>query len=149
MNDDTNQRARINELRELLAAATPGNLSTAERHTPSECVECPMCQGDGEIEAADYCNFDGKALGVQFYGIGNEFGAHERLWSATIKALPMLLDLAERATSAREEALREAADAIARICPNIANLPDLYLNGIEDAKVAVLSLITGGGEREE
>lgn len=85
----------IAELRAMLAAATPGDLGTAERHTKSETVECPACQGDGELDAADYCNFDGVALGVQFYGIGNEFGAHEKLWTATIKALPMLLDAAD------------------------------------------------------
>ena len=67
------------ELEGLITAATKGDLATAELHTASEMVECPLC-GDGEIEAANYCNFDDIALGVQFYGIGNEFGAHEKLW---------------------------------------------------------------------
>src|SRR6478735_11335910 len=101
----------IARLRELLAAATRGDLSTAERHTASEYVECPLCH-EGEIEASDYCNIDAKALGVQFYGIGDEFGAHERLWNETLSALPGLLDLIERQARVIEEA-REALAEIA------------------------------------
>lgn len=93
-------------LRELLANATPGDLSTAERHTENETVECPLCH-EGEIEASDYCNIDGKALGVQFYGIGKEFGAHERLWSETLAALPDLLITLETLTQENAR-LREA-----------------------------------------
>lgn len=84
-------------LKALHEAATPGDLSAAEEHTASETVECPCCQGDGEVEAADYCNFDGVALGVQFYGIGQEFGAHEALWKYLRNAVPEILTLiAER-----------------------------------------------------
>ena len=77
----------LKALADLLAKATPGDLSTAERHTLQEAVECPFCQGQGEVEAADYCNFDGVALGVQFYGIGEQFGAHEALWNASVNFL--------------------------------------------------------------
>jgi hypothetical protein len=84
-------------LRRLLADATPGDLSSAERHTVNETVECPLCH-EGEVEASDYCNIDGKALGVQFYGIGKEFGAHERLWTETLAALPDLLTTLENLT---------------------------------------------------
>ncbi|WP_103727618.1 hypothetical protein [Novosphingobium sp. HII-3] len=84
-------------LKALHEAATPGDLSAAEEYTASETVECPCCQGDGEVEAADYCNFDGVALGVQFYGIGQEFGAHEALWTYLRNAVPEILTLiAER-----------------------------------------------------
>lgn len=71
--------ALADELEALITAATPGDLGSAQRHVGQETIECPYC-GDGEIEAADYCNFDEVALGVQFYGIGKEFGAHEDLW---------------------------------------------------------------------
>lgn len=87
----TDTNALADRLEALAAKATPGNLATAERHTESEFVECPFCQGDGEVEAADYCNFDGKALGVQFYGIGDEFGAHEKLWRKLIDNLPTII----------------------------------------------------------
>ena len=87
---DGMQSALGEELAALWAAVTAGDLSTAERHTESELVECPMCR-EGSIEAADYCNIDAKALGVQFYGIGPEHGAHERLWTAVIANFPAIL----------------------------------------------------------
>lgn len=83
------------KLRELHEAATRGDLTTAERHIKCETVECPACQGDGELDAADYCNFDGVALGVQFYGIGGHFGAHEALWRYFVQSLPAILAMAE------------------------------------------------------
>jgi hypothetical protein len=82
-------------LRALDEAATVGDLSTAERQAAEEIIECPICQGHGEVLAADYCNIDGKALGVQFYGIGSEFGAHEALWSYLRNAVPAILAMAE------------------------------------------------------
>lgn len=96
---------QTDELTELLAKATPGNLLTAESVT-DEVIECPVCQGEGEVDARDYCNFDHKALGVQFYGIGDEFLAHERLWSAVMNVLPTLLDQHD-AAAARIAALEE------------------------------------------
>jgi len=87
----------IQELRGLIAACTKGDLSTAQRYIKAETVECPACHGDGEVDAADYCNFDGVALGVQFYGIGEHFGAHEKLWSAVSAHLTALLDRLEAA----------------------------------------------------
>lgn len=83
------------KLRALDEAATTGDLSTAERHIKHEHIECPICQGDGEVLATDYCNIDSKALGVQFYGIGNEFGAHEALWTYLRHSVPAILAMAE------------------------------------------------------
>lgn len=83
------------KLRALYEAATRGDLATAERHIECETVECPACQGDGELDAADYCNFDGVALGVQFYGIGGQFGAHEALWRYLVQSIPAILAMAE------------------------------------------------------
>ena len=69
------------ELERLLADVTDGDLSTAEHSESGGSVECPMCGGHGEVEQdGHYNNFDGVALGVQFYGIGKHFGAHETLW---------------------------------------------------------------------
>ena len=97
-------------LEALEAKATPGDLSTAERHISSEWVECPACQGEGEVEASDYCNFDGVALGVQFYGIGKEFGAHEDLWKFYRNhALPLLRSKDDEITRLKAE-----RDALAR-----------------------------------
>ena len=45
-------------------------------------VECPHCDG-GTVDAGnDYCNFDGAAIGVQFYGIGTEHVAAEQYLDA-------------------------------------------------------------------
>ena len=92
-------------LRALAEKATPGKLSTAERYTEHEHIECPACQGDGEVLATDYCNIDEKALGVQFYGIGSEFGAHEALWSYLVNAVPEILALLEADKDERVAAL--------------------------------------------
>ena len=90
------------ELEKLIAEATPGDLSTAEL-SREEVIECPVCGGDGEVDAVDYCNFDHKALGVQFYGIGKEFGAHEKLWSYFMNNAPAIVEaLTERASMAAE-----------------------------------------------
>ncbi|KMS58788.1 hypothetical protein [Sphingobium cupriresistens] len=112
----------IAELRELLAACTKGDLTTAERRIACETVECPACQGDGEVEAADYCNFDSVALGVQFYGIGQEFGVHEKLWTAVVAALPALLDRVEAGEVWRKhyfDMAKAAGDLKAAIRPQL------------------------------
>jgi len=117
MTIEDQSRVDIAEMRALMEACTKGDLSTAERHIESEYVECPACSGDGEIEASDYCNFDGKALGVQFYGIGPEFGAHEKLWCAVTAALPALLTELE-ATRAAAERIAELEGALENILGN-------------------------------
>jgi hypothetical protein len=60
-------------------ACTPLDFDTATAgKSEGGWVECPCCGGEGDVEReADYCNFDGKALGVQFYGIGHAHGAAE------------------------------------------------------------------------
>jgi len=85
---------QIAELRILADKATALNLDTAQeiRQNNDECVECPVCCGDGHIEVErDYCNIDGKALGVLFYGIGEHHGLAEEYFRAfnpkTAKAL--------------------------------------------------------------
>ena len=80
-----------NRLSALAEKATKGDLSTAEEHIAEEWQECPFCDGSGEVEAARYCNFDSKALGVQFYGIGQEFSAHEALWRELVSNLPTII----------------------------------------------------------
>ena len=71
------------ELTGLAEAATPQDFDSAELKVENGHVECPQCGGQGEVELeADYCNFDGAAIGVQFYGIGHEFGAAEAFYRA-------------------------------------------------------------------
>ena len=53
-------------------AATPQDFISAQVGGAEEgWMECPGCGGEGSVElTADYLNYDGVALGVQFYGIG-------------------------------------------------------------------------------
>ncbi|MCQ1993678.1 hypothetical protein NNX13_28140 [Pseudomonas sp. Eb3] len=53
-------------------AATPQDFDSAQIADAEEgWMECPGCGGEGSVElTADYLNYDGVALGVQFYGIG-------------------------------------------------------------------------------
>lgn len=53
-------------------AATPQDFDSAQvADTEEGWIECPGCGGEGSVElTADYLNYDGQALGVQFYGIG-------------------------------------------------------------------------------
>ncbi|UVL59258.1 hypothetical protein LOY54_14445 [Pseudomonas sp. B21-032] len=54
-------------------AATPQDFVSAQVGGAEEgWMECPGCGGEGSVElTADYLNYDGQALGVQFYGIGD------------------------------------------------------------------------------
>lgn len=54
-------------------AATPQDFVSAQVAGAEEgWMECPGCGGEGSVEVtADYLNYDGQALGVQFYGIGD------------------------------------------------------------------------------
>lgn len=85
------------ELARLAEAATPGDLDTVP-NPPSEygghstgSYECPACQGAGEVEGETYCNFDGLALGVQFFGIGNAFKNYEAYFRAANPATVLSL----------------------------------------------------------
>lgn len=90
----------IAELEAAANAATPQDLDSAEEITkadPGAMIECPVCCGEGYASIEnDYCNFDNHAIGVQFYGIGPEFGAGERYFRAANPATILAL-LAERA----------------------------------------------------
>ncbi|WP_445572130.1 hypothetical protein [Pseudomonas sp. E102] len=92
------------ELKRLAEAATPQKFDTAEEKSGNGYIECPHCGGSGEVELeADYCNYDGVAIGVQFYGIGHEFGAAEAYYRAANPAAVLAL-------IAENEALRKDAE---------------------------------------
>ncbi len=87
--------SQYDKLKELALAATALNLDTAE--TVRDCSldeewECPLCDGDGYTPAGqDYCNIDSVALGVQFYGIGNEYINAENYFRAANPAAILAL----------------------------------------------------------
>lgn len=77
----------LKKIREAAEAATPGDLDTVNDPTDehsdrseSDYYECPACQGQGEIDGVTYTNFDHVAIGVQFFGIGNEHVNYERFF---------------------------------------------------------------------
>lgn len=75
--------------------------------------ECPVCCGAGEVEAkTDFCNIDGVALGVQFYGIGEHHGAAEAYFRAAKPEIILSL-LAER--DADKALIAEQAKSIAEL----------------------------------
>ncbi len=69
----------IERLKSAAEKCTPLNLDSAELERGDDvCIDCPVCGGEGYVDLEkDFCNIDGHAIGVQFYGIGNEFGAGE------------------------------------------------------------------------
>lgn len=94
----------LNELERLAREATPQDFDSAKIKPEGGWIECPHCGGNGEVELeADYCNYDGQALGVQFYGIGNAHGAAENYYRAARPAvvLAMIARIREMEAAAR------------------------------------------------
>ena len=92
----------IAELEAAAKAATPQDFDSAASKYENGTCECHVCGGEGTVDIeADYLNYDDAAIGVQFYGIGQEFGAAESYYRradpATIRAL-----LSERAELKRD-----------------------------------------------
>lgn len=107
----------INELAQSLKAAaekaTALNLDTAQEVRDEDgYLECPVCGGEGSVDAErDYCNIDGVALGIQFYGIGEHHGLAEQYFRiatpANILALVEALEKAQQ-RNAELESFRTA-----------------------------------------
>jgi hypothetical protein len=113
----------INELENLARAATPQDFDSAAEKAEGGFVECPACGGEGAVELeADYCNYDGTAIGVHFYGIGKEFRSAESYYRAANPATMLKLIKVIRAQQYALEAIAEAEwDASAKLLRNIAN----------------------------
>ncbi|MEX5744694.1 hypothetical protein [Massilia sp. X63] len=115
MNNNTNTAGEaldLNKLKALAKAATPQNFDSAQI-TNQGCIECPSCDGSGEVElTADYCNYDGRAIGVQFYGIGPEHRAAEAFYRAANPAAILELIALVRAGSEASTAQQGDDDLI-------------------------------------
>jgi len=123
MPDTTLTSAELDELEALAKAATPGDLDTVN-DPPDEYggksatgwYECPCCESVGEVEGVTYSNFDAVAMGVQFFGIGNEHKNYEAFFRAANPATILrLLSLARAGleASTAEESMRERAAELA------------------------------------
>lgn len=98
----TNTNELTAKLKAAAQKATALNLDTAQVKRGNDgYLECPCCEGAGYVEEEnDFCNIDGVALGVQFYGIGQHHGlAEEYLRAASpenVLALTEALEDAEK-----------------------------------------------------
>jgi hypothetical protein len=111
------------ELKEIEArakAATPGDLDTVPSPPTeyggceeSNYYECPFCCGDGSVDGRTYTNFDRVAMGVQFFGIGDEFGRYESYFRT----------MSPSTTLALVEEVRRLREALGRI-EEIAGMVD-------------------------
>lgn len=84
-------------------AATPQDFVSAQVGGAEEgWMECPGCGGEGSVElTADYLNYDGEALGVQFYGIGEPHVHAEAHYRAARPAV--VLAMVEEIRSLRQQ----------------------------------------------
>lgn len=138
----------LDGLERLAKAATPGDLDTVP-NPPTEYgghstgyFECPACGGEGEVEGETYCNFDGVALGVQFFGIGNGHKNYEAFFRAANPAT--ILALISQAREA--ERMRGALDSAGRILRNEAVSKPLRVVGAVAVIDQTLAPAAGGGE---
>ena len=107
------------ELKRLALQSTKLELNTAEivRDESGKYSECPMCCGDGTVDCeSEFVNIDGVALGVQFYGIGKEFGYAEQYFRAVTPTA--ILELLEQRDELLE-ALVLAEKALAHCKPDV------------------------------
>ena len=103
------------KLRELAMKATPQNFETAQiKPGNAASIECPFCGGEGLIASeGGYCNYDGVAIGVEFYGVGTEFGAAEAYYRAANPATVLaLLDSLDHAAKMYTETSGQLTEAI-------------------------------------
>ncbi|WP_313349120.1 hypothetical protein [Paracoccus sp. (in: a-proteobacteria)] len=107
MTDDAKLIERLDTLHK---SATAGNLDTAEIKQIGS-FECPLCDGNGEVEGEQFINYDGVAVNVLFSGIGEEFQDNSAWYSAISREWPQV---SARLTALTEEneRLREAAIAL-------------------------------------
>ncbi|UVX29576.1 hypothetical protein PRB81_gp29 [Klebsiella phage VLCpiS13f] len=134
----------ITELAQSLKAAaekvTALNLDTAQEVRDEDgYLECPVCGGEGSVDSErDYCNIDGVALGIQFYGIGEHHGLAEQYFRiATPSNILSLI-----------EGLEKAQQRISQLESRTVKLPDGWqfeeceMEGCENG--AIFSVGTGG-----
>lgn len=119
------------ELKAAALAATPQNFDTAELKVDEGYCECPVCGGGGAVEVlGEYTNYDDVAIGVQFFGIGPEFGLAEAYYRAANPAAVLEL-------IAENEALRKVANELRRWaqCENVHHCKEEFHEHDEECRV--------------
>jgi hypothetical protein len=124
---------QIESLKGAALAATPQDIDAAQRiehYEDGNHIECPICGGDGYVELnADFCNYDGEAQGVQFYGIGDAHVVAEAYFRAakpaTVLALIERLERAESAPTAVQAAQADDARRMRTLCRLLDAMDDM------------------------
>jgi hypothetical protein len=112
----TDIAAPCERLRAALEGVTPGDLDTAD-HTGTGSHDCPCCEGEGTVDGKTFTNFDGFAVGVQFFGVGDEFAKYEAFFRAANPAnITALLDTIEREAAEIERLRRGAGKSNDEVC---------------------------------
>lgn len=91
----------LQQLKALALAATPQNFDSWQVKSEGGEMDCPACGGEGTVERGnDYCNYDKAAIGVTFYGIGEDHRNAEAYYRAVRPAVVLdLIARIERAAS--------------------------------------------------
>lgn len=129
---------------EAALACTPGNLDTVPN--PSNeyggkeddgYYECPFCHGEGSVDGITYTNFDRVAIGVQFFGIGDEPKQYENYFRAIPPAVAAAMVQEIRALKG---ALGRTAEALgwfledSRFCVGVGGNPNVVESMIAKAR---------------
>lgn len=133
----------INKLEALAQRSTKLDLDTAEivRDESGKYSECPMCGGDGTVDAEnEYVNFDGVAIGVQFYGIGKEFGYAEEYFRAVLPSEIIKIVHSYRALLGAAKLALIIAEA------HIADIQNDETRALMMAELDSVRELAGGGE---
>jgi len=95
-------------------AATPQDFDSAQVASTEEgWIECQTCGGEGSVElTADYLNYDGQALGVQFYGVGDPHVHAEAHYRAARPAVVLAMVEEIRSLRLQLEQLKSASRVI-------------------------------------
>jgi hypothetical protein len=116
---------RLDEIERAAREATPGNLDTVP-NPPSEYggketghYDCPLCGGEGSVDGVTYCNFDGIAMGVQFFGIGEGFGKYETFFRLANPAAVLELVADNRTLRAELAAARGEGERMREAAANL------------------------------
>jgi len=115
----------LTELKRLALQSTKLELDTAEavRDESGKYSDCPMCGGEGTVDCEnEFVNIDGVALGVQFYGIGKEFGYTEAYFRSVTPAA--ILELLEQ-----RDQLLEALKGLIAVTKESRGVAGYHLNG--------------------
>lgn len=123
--------ALIAEMKAAAEKATPLQLDTAQLKRGNDgWIECPCCEGAGDVEAeSDFYNIDGKALGVQFYGIGEHHGLAEQYFRqaspANVLALIAALEQSKHDSAVNWEAATSLVEENEELKRRLAELEAL------------------------